>query len=357
MFRATRNTEFYDLLGVQPTAADKDIRSAFRKRARDSHPDRNQDDPNAKKRFQELNEAYSIIGDENLRKIYDRLGPDAARQAQQQQDSGRSTSQFTSKQNPFNDVFEFGAFPFGRAQSARGFFTDPSEFGFSFNGDGFVFNFNQNRRNKVPPINKNINVTIESLFNDEPQVVTIPVKNENGDTIERSFRFKFRSFDEVGIPGGPPRVVRMRERGNASSQPGEPNGDIVFTFRLIPHKHLRPISSHDLVYNMEITLFESLFGFERQVDFFDDGNITCFQLPEGSVVKDGDKFKLVNKGLPPHGSLIVQFKVVYPDAILRDHHFLKAKEVFSKLSFGAEDNLDEREFENSSFCFTNENKL
>ena len=66
--------DYYDVLGVAKTADAKQLKSAFRKKAMDCHPDRNPDDPTAEARFKELNEAYGILSDEQKRAAYDRMG-------------------------------------------------------------------------------------------------------------------------------------------------------------------------------------------------------------------------------------------------------------------------------------------
>src|SRR5690606_13591926 len=61
----------YDVLGVARDASQRDIKSAFRKLAKKYHPDQNPDDPKAKERFADANQAYEILGDEKKRKAFD----------------------------------------------------------------------------------------------------------------------------------------------------------------------------------------------------------------------------------------------------------------------------------------------
>ena len=65
---------FYDVLGVSKAATERDIRQAYRKLARQHHPDVNQGDPAAEERFKEINEAYSVLSDPDKRQKYDRYG-------------------------------------------------------------------------------------------------------------------------------------------------------------------------------------------------------------------------------------------------------------------------------------------
>ena len=66
--------DYYEVLGVERSADAKQLKSAFRKRAMECHPDRHPDDPEAEARFKELNEAYGILSDDQKRAAYDRMG-------------------------------------------------------------------------------------------------------------------------------------------------------------------------------------------------------------------------------------------------------------------------------------------
>ena len=66
--------DFYEVLGISKGASEAEIKSAFRKKAKELHPDLNKDDPHAEEKFKEVQEAYSVLSDENQRKMYDQYG-------------------------------------------------------------------------------------------------------------------------------------------------------------------------------------------------------------------------------------------------------------------------------------------
>ena len=96
--------DYYEVLGVAKTADAKQLKSAFRKKAMECHPDRHPDDPEAEARFKELNEAYGILSDEQKRAAYDRMGHAAF-----QGGGGMGGAGFQDFSDIFSQIFGQGA--------------------------------------------------------------------------------------------------------------------------------------------------------------------------------------------------------------------------------------------------------
>src|SRR5580658_5084212 len=123
--------DYYSVLGVPKNAAEKDIKSAYRKLARKWHPDTNPKNPKeAEEKFKEIAEAYEVLGDPEKRKKYDVLGPNwqqAAQQAEQQrryrtQDGEEFEFDLGGPGAPsgFSDFFDVFFSSVGRRQTAQG---------------------------------------------------------------------------------------------------------------------------------------------------------------------------------------------------------------------------------------------
>src|SRR5271155_1534274 len=125
--------DYYKTLGVERSATEAQIKSAFRKLARKHHPDVNPNNKEAERQFKEVNEAYQVLGDKEKRKRYDELGADWERGAPEEEVYRRyaqSGGPFTGARGAgaeeaagFSDFFErfFGGLGGGGGGRSRGF--------------------------------------------------------------------------------------------------------------------------------------------------------------------------------------------------------------------------------------------
>ena len=110
---STTSRDYYDILGIAKDADDETIKKAFRRLARELHPDVNPDDPTAEERFKEVAEAYKVLSEPETRQLYDRHGHAGLRGA-----NGPNVGDFGSFQDIF-DAFFGGAGMFGARGGPR----------------------------------------------------------------------------------------------------------------------------------------------------------------------------------------------------------------------------------------------
>ena len=100
--------DYYEVLGVDRSASDSEIKKAYRKLAMKNHPDRNPDDPEAEARFKEASEAYSVLSDAEKRQTYDRFGHSGLHGAGMNPGFNNSEEIFSHFSDLFGDLFGFG---------------------------------------------------------------------------------------------------------------------------------------------------------------------------------------------------------------------------------------------------------
>lgn len=83
------NRDFYKILNVGKTATTNEVKKAYRKLAKELHPDKNKDDPNASEKFSDLSAAYEVLSDEDKRKLYDRCGEECVKKEGMMSDGGK----------------------------------------------------------------------------------------------------------------------------------------------------------------------------------------------------------------------------------------------------------------------------
>jgi curved DNA-binding protein len=246
--------DLYQILGVSPTAAPDELKSAYRKLAQQWHPDRNRD-PGASDRFKEINEAYSTLSDSAKRQAYDQEREWAAR-------GGSNFGNFQFHTNFDGDIRDLFANMFG-----GGGFRRPAR-----NGDTHV----------------QIEISLEESFSGK----SIPVQfnDSSGQTINLT----------VNLQPGVEHGTRLRYAGNGSRvNPSLPPGDLVVFVTVRPHSLFERSGPH-LVTNLELSLWECLVGSERTVTGV-DGVAIRVQVPPMS--RDQTTLRVPGKGMPIKGNV------------------------------------------------------
>lgn len=102
---ALANRDFYKILNVQKSANKNEIKKAYRKLAKELHPDKNKDDPNASEKFSDLSSAYEVLSDDDKRKLYDRCGEECVKK-EGMMDGGEFSRSFLDKSHCQNPQWE-----------------------------------------------------------------------------------------------------------------------------------------------------------------------------------------------------------------------------------------------------------
>jgi DnaJ-class molecular chaperone len=291
----------YDVLGVAKNASAKDIKSAFRKLAKKYHPDQNPDDPKAKERFAEANQAYEVVGDETKRAQFDRGEIDA---------SGK----------PRFAGFESagGGDPFEAFRRAGGRGPGGARFEFrsgGLDGDaGDIFSeiFGQSFRRgaggpggpgagaRQAPTGADLNVTLDVTVEEMATAAKVTAAFPDG----RKIGIKLPAFVEDG------QTIRLKGQG-APSPLGAP-GDALVKVRLARHPLYR-VDGRDLHVEVPVPLADAVLGAKVAVET-PYGRLAV-SIPAWS--SSDRKLRLKGKGLPlkggGHGDLYAHVRIMLPE--------------------------------------------
>ena len=320
--------DYYQILGVSKTADEKEIKKAYRKLARQYHPDVNPGDAAAEAKFKDINEAYEVLSDPENRKMYDKFGSqwkqyqraggssDSDFWQQWQSQQGRQPGGFTSRTvSPEEFEQMFG----GRGGSGFSSFFE-SLFGGQgrrASSGGFDFtDFTSGQQRQTRPqrgrdIEQPVQITLEEAFHG----TTRQMQWEDGRTITAK------------IPRGAKTGTRVRLKGKGGGAAGGQAGDLYLKVEVLPHAKFER-EGDDLRVTVPVDLFTAVLGGKVPVSTIDKTvNLT---IPPGT--SSGKTFRLRGLGMPnlknpdKRGDLLATVEVTVPQN-LSD----KEKELFKQL--------------------------
>jgi DnaJ-class molecular chaperone len=314
--------DYYQVLGIPRDADEKAIRSAFRNRAKEMHPDVNRDDPLAENRFKDLNEAFEVLSDTEKRKMYDRFGEDWKRY----KDAGvspddvyrgtrpgaGSARQATSAED-FGTWFagENGSFTFESADSG-GRFSD--FFNLLFGGQqGAAGRVRQTtaRPRRGDDLEAPTTITMEEAARGAQRRLTVSspetctLCNGTGEVrggvcprCDGTGTTQAMKELEVSIPKGVRTGSRVRISGKGGpGVNGGPAGDVYLVIRIVPHPRFER-EGDDLIETVTVPLYTAVLGGEVVVPTI-NGQV-ALRIPPGTQA--GKQFRLRGKGMPKLGS-------------------------------------------------------
>jgi curved DNA-binding protein len=286
--------DLYAVLGVPKNADAETIKKAYRKLAKELHPDRNPGNAQAEQRFKSVNHAHEVLADDKKRKLYDEFGEEGLREGFDAEQArayrawggaqggrgrgGRQRVNVNGQEFDLEDLFGGQAPP---------------------GGDLFGDLFGRGRRRgptKGQDFESEVTIDFASAL--------------RGTALELHPRGAAGSPVTVRIPPGADEGSRVRIAGQgAPSSNGGPPGDLLLTIHVAPHPHFRR-EGDDLHLDLPITVSEAYFGAKVRVPTI-DGDVTLKVPPK----TDGGKtMRLRGKGVAKKGKepgdLYVHFQLV-----------------------------------------------
>lgn len=299
--------DYYDVLGVSRSATDKEISSAFRKLARQYHPDTHPDDKDAESKFKAVNEAYQVLSDPEKRRKYDQLGRDWERVGQQQS-AYRHTG--TEEYSDFFETFFGGGGGFedlggmfgtaGRRRAPADIRLDlPVSLEEAFNGNRRTISFEQSEA--CPDCDG----TGRKLRHEKGRSVAVACPKCSG----RGLVTRRRTLTVQIPPGvGEGSQIRLAGEGDSTGR-----SDLYFVVKLQPHRFFR-VQDHDLSCELPVMDYEAVLGAELKLPTL-AGSWLTVRIPPGT--QNGKRLRLKGQGMPKlkggdRGDLYVGISIQIP---------------------------------------------
>jgi len=347
------SNDYYDTLGISRSASDDEIKAAFRKLARQYHPDINKD-ANAEEKFKEINEAYGVLSDKEKRARYDRFGKEGL--------SGMGGG-FHDYSADFGDIFEdlLSGFGFSTGRRSRksprrgrdlqmqvSLTFEEAVFGvekdIEFTRDETCSRCNGNgaepgtsptkcstcngvgevRQVRQTFLGQMMQTGICPTCNGRGETISSPCKTCHGNGLERK-----RIKKKVQIPAGVDVGTQIRLTGEGGpGENGGPQGSLYLVLDVKPHQFFKR-RENDIILNLDINIAQAALGAEVTVPTIDGDE--KLKIPSGT--QTGKVFHVRGKGVPhvrsksQRGDQLVIVNVAIPTKLTKEQ-----RELFEKLA-------------------------
>ncbi len=358
-------SDYYELLEVSKDASAAEIKKAYRKKALQFHPDKNQGNPNAEKQFKGISEAYEVLSDENKRRLYDRYGKEGVQHGAGGHPGGAHHASMDEALRTFMNAFG------GGGGGGEAIFE-------SFFGGGGQ---NQRSQARQQGASKRVNITVSFVeaakgtekelaitnyvtcstcngkgaasssgirrcdkckgqgqvyeqrgffsmsmncpkCNGEGQVITDPCTKCNGHGVSKD-----KQHVKVTIPPGVDSGMRLRMSGYGDAGPnGGPPGDL-YVFITVQDHEVFQREGNDIILDLPISFTEAALGCKKEVPSL--FNHTCrITIPSGT--QNGKVFRVRNEGFPnvhssTKGDLLVRIFIETPTNLSTEQQELLEK--------------------------------
>lgn len=306
--------DYYNILGVNRNATEKELKQAYRRLARKYHPDVNPGDKSGEARFKEINEAFETLSDPEKRKKYDQFG-DNWQFADQFSKAGQGT-QWGASRGGTHTTFDFGDLG--------------GDLGSIFENLGFgTGTFTARRPSRPDSVQHTIDVTLEEAYQGTTRMLQLEGKDACptcGGT-GRSSKARGRACPTCGGSGGFPKMKRLevkippgvndgskiRLAGQGGVGTDGAKGDIELIVKMVPHKTFER-KDDDLHTEVPVSLLTALLGGEVELPTLKSK--VALKIPPETP--NGNLFRLAGKGMPhlgnlsQRGDLFAKVKVVLP---------------------------------------------
>lgn len=363
--------DLYEILEVELSASETEIKKAYRRLALRYHPDKTKGDTSAEIKFKEISSAYEILSDEKKRSDYDLYGST----------DGADAGMGSYASNPFANAYGGGDY-------------GPQDFYNTFNGMNSGASYAQHKASRTDDAHMEVHVTLEELFRGKTVKITLTrniicgtchgsgarkkaVLRPCGACEGKGYTEKIKRlgpglFSKVYVDcttcRGQGKVIRPKDKckqcagarvveetkilefeiapgsksgltvvlqGEADQEPGKTTGDVVLTFHCKDHATFTR-RGNDLYMLFVITLVEALTGFSKVVAKHLDGRALHVSTPAGKVLRPGDYLKIAGEGMPvkaeksrwfgassKRGDLYIALKIEFP----KDHWYLEKNDL------------------------------
>ncbi|KAL3454819.1 hypothetical protein BJX65DRAFT_9600 [Aspergillus insuetus] len=338
-----KETKFYDILGVAPTATEAQLKTAYKKGALKYHPDKNPNNPEAAETFKEISKAYEVLSDPQRRGIYDQLGEEGLEGGGGPGGMGAEDlfAQFFGGGGGFGGMFGGGMRDQGPKKARTIHHVHKVNLEDIYRGKvsklalqkSVICSTCDGRGGKEGAVKSCAGCNGSGMKTMMRQMgpmiqrfqTVCPDCNGEGEIIRERDRCRQcqgkktvveRKVLHVHVDKGVKNGHKIEFRGEGDQLPGVMPGDVVFEIEQKPHPRFQR-KDDDLFYQAEIDLLTALAGGSINIEHLDDRWLSVTIAP-GEVITPGAIKVIKGQGMPSfrhhiHGNLYIQFDVKFPE--------------------------------------------